>query len=221
MRANKLQAALQGLVFTLFGGLLIAAAASAADNSDTSVRRFIDDIQGKAEAVGSLRCNFIQTKTLSLFNNPIVFEGELAIIRPDKLRWEFTSPVPSVLIFNGDNGIRCTDRNEKDTFSLQSDPLMRVVSEQLWTWLDGNYSQLEKNYHVTLAEPYTLSITPLDRSAGEIIQSVTIVFGAEDKQPQIVTIEESGGDKTVIEFADYKLNPSFTPLTFTRCYSSD
>jgi outer membrane lipoprotein-sorting protein len=175
------------------------------------------DIQKKSNQFQSLACKFTQERHLSLFNQPVLFSGYLAIIRPDHLRWEFTDPVPSVLIFSGNTGLRCTGKTPPVHFDLTSDPIMRMVAEQLWTWLNGNYKKLEDTYAVSLHAPSSLLIIPKDQGVATFIQSIVITFSTDSRQPEIVEITEPGGDKTIIHFHDFIFNAQLPASTFTEC----
>ncbi len=190
-------------------------------SKEMSLKELLFDIRQKSAALTALSCNFTQKRSLALFNKPIVFQGQLALIRPDKLRWEFVSPVPSVLIFNGDKGLRCNDTDKPVKFDLANDPVMKMVAEQLWTWLDGDYSKLEKEYAIKITGESAILVTPQKQNTSNIIKNISIAFDSENRQPKSVTILEQGGDETLITFNDYQLSPTLPNSTFTKCFISD
>lgn len=178
--------------------------------------KLIEEIQEKSSRISTLTAEFTQVRTLSLFANPISFKGKIAIERPDKLRWEFTSPLPSVLIFNENKGLRCVPDSAPVAFDLKNDPIMRLVAEQLWVWLKGDYQALEKEYDITLADESALQLTPAG-STRDFIERITINFNAENRQPQKVRIEEPQGDMTTITFTAYQLNRPLPSALFSSC----
>lgn len=182
--------------------------------------RFFQEIQAVSARVQSFSSEFVQERRLALFAEPVIFHGKLTVIRPDRLRWEFTAPVPSALIFNGKQGMRCTDKAPPAHFDLGSDPIMRTVAEQLWLWLGGDYSKLNEKYHMT-SQGTSLVITPKEQVAAEYIGAVTITFNAATKQPEKVLIAEPGGDSTLISFTSNELNGSISDSQFSQCISHD
>lgn len=196
------------------------ACVSASDNPHTK-NKLITEIRDKSSALKSLSSDFTQTKKLSLFKQPIIFQGKLALTRPDKLRWEFTDPLPSVLIFNGNSGMRCTEGHAPATFNLQSDPVMQMVAEQLWIWLEGDYTKLEKDYLIAQTGISTLRITPLAEQTATIIEAITLIFDETSRQPNSVTIAEPAGDITIIDFSEHDLEPLLPDELFTQCYGSE
>ena len=201
--------------------IVIPVRAGADSGRDGGLDALLLDIQTKSNQFESLTCKFTQERRLSLFNQPVLFHGTLAIIRPDHLRWEFIDPVPSVLIFSGNMGLRCTDNTPPVHFDLASDPIMRMVAEQLWTWLNGNYKKLEDTYTVSLRAPSSLLITPKDHGFAAFIQSIAITFSTESRQPELVEITEPGGDKTIIRFHGFIFNTQLPAATFTQCSSHE
>ncbi len=208
-------------IFAFIATSILLLPSSPAFSKDISLEELLLDIRKKSSALTTLSCDFTQKRSLALFNKPIVFQGQLALIRPDKLRWEFISPVPSVLIFNGDKGIRCNDNDKPVKFDLANDPVMKMVAEQLWTWLDGDYSRLEKEYAIKKTGDSAILVTPKNQKTSNLIKNISIVFDGENRQPKSVTILEPGGDKTLITFNDYQLSPTLPDTTFTTCFISD
>ncbi len=190
-------------------------------SQEKTLDKMLLDITQKSVETAAITCDFKQVRTLALFNKPIVFHGKLALIRPNKLRWEFTTPVPSILIFNDDKGLRCNENSEPTTFDLASDPVMRMVAEQLWTWLAGDYSKLKADYTLEKSGESSILVTPLDSQTANIIQNISIDFDENNMQPQSVLVREPGGDETSITFSAYKLNPVIPQSTFTHCFLRD
>ncbi len=201
--------------------LLAALCFSPADSfAAPEMDRFFQEIQAASAQVQSFSSEFVQERRLALFADPVIFHGKLTVIRPDRLRWEFTSPVPSALIFSGKVGMRCTDKAPPAHFDLGSDPIMRTVAEQLWLWLGGDYSKLSDKYNMT-SHDSSLVITPKEQATAEYIGAVTITFNAASKQPEKVLIAEPGGDSTLISFQSYVLNGSISETLFSNCAADE
>ncbi|MEA1992757.1 MAG: outer membrane lipoprotein carrier protein LolA [Thermodesulfobacteriota bacterium] len=198
--------------------LFIAPPVFAEDNGKLS--SFIHDVEAKAATVKTLTCILKQERHLAIFARPVIFQGRMALEKPDKLRWEFTSPIASVLIFNGTKGLKCSGNSEPQRFNLATDPIMQMVSKQIWTWVNGSYTTLQEQYHMVLLEPDPcLVLTANDPKISRAISSVKISFNPDSLQPTTVRIQEPGGDHTVISFSDFILNQPLDQSLFTRCSS--
>lgn len=191
------------------------------NGSEESLDSFVGRIQKVSDQVYSFSCSFTQEKRLALFTKPIIFKGELAISRPDRLRWEFIAPVPSVLILRGDEGVRCNDQAPANEFQLSTDPVMKMVAKQLWLWLGGDYKRLNNQYKLEKRNSAVLVITPLEQTASEYISSVSIYFNEQSLQPHKVEISEPGGDLTRIIFDDPVINGDLSEKLFEECSGND
>ena len=192
-----------------------------ASTKQNELENFLQEIQDSSDRVHSFTSGFTQEKNLSLFSNPVIFQGRLSIVRPDRLRWEFISPVPSVLILNGEQGLRCNDKAPAEKFKLSADPVMKMVAEQLWFWLGGDYKKLARHHRLEKHDPATLLITPEDQSTANYLETVAIVFDEKTLQPLQVEIREPGGDSTRISFHSSKINMKIPEKLFTQCVSDE
>ena len=206
------------LILMLLPLLFIVPPVFAEDNGKLS--SFIHDVEAKAATVKTLTCTLKQERHLAIFARPVIFQGRMALEKPDKLRWEFTSPIASVLIFNGAKGLKCSGNSEPRRFNLATDPIMQMVSKQIWTWVNGSYATLQDQYRMVLLEPGPcLVLTANDTKIARAISSVKISFNPDSLQPTTVRIQEPGGDHTVISFSDFILNQPLDQSLFNRCGS--
>ena len=210
MRVSK---SIQTVCFLLVFGVTCLNSSAYAEPSET-LSEFLEKIQQAAEDVQSYQSDFVQEKHLAMFKQPVLFSGSLAVARPDRLRWEFISPVSSALILNKNSGIRCSDGAEPVRFELDSDPVMKIVAKQLWQWLGGDYKALAKQYTLSLVEANTLQIVPQTKEGP--IDFIRIRFD-EELQPQEVIISEAGGDFTRIIFSAGKKNKELSAALFEQC----
>lgn len=208
------------VVFCLAALLLGSSSSPAVEtgNNVKSLDQLLDAVHQRVNDTRTVQCTFEQERNLSVFAQPIVFQGKMALVRPGKLRWENTAPIPSVLIFNGDEGIRCNDDAKPVRFALDKDPIMKMVAEQIWTWIDSNYQRLRDRYDISLSGPQAIQLMPRSGEFAGIITAVTIEFDAKSLQPRTILIRETSGDTTTIRFSDYRLNEPVKDLLFTTCY---
>lgn len=200
--------------------LLLACTTFAEDTDQGDLSLFLHKIEKASDSFSSFHANFRQEKELSLFSRPMIFHGEIIVVRPDKLRWQFTAPVPSVLLLDGDKGMRCSEGAQPVEFDLTTDPVMRSVAEQLWLWLGGEYAQLSESFAIEKSGSAALTITPKDDDVARFIETVSITFDESSMQPRRVEIVEPGGDLTRLLFNNYTFGVSVAPDTFRHCDST-
>lgn len=200
--------------------LLAADLSGAADqNGETAaLEELLAGIREKVDSTRTVQAAFTQQRDLALFTRPIVFTGRMALRRPDQLRWENVEPIPSVLIFSGDKGMRCNEDAPPVHFELAGDPVMNMIAEQIWTWVDGRYGRLRDKYAVSLTKPNAILLIPQRGEFAGIIESVRVAFDPQSLQPEQIIIEETGGDSTTIHFTNYRLNEPVPDRLFKTCY---
>ena len=185
--------------------------------ADEPLEAFLNKVEQQAAQMGAFSCDFKQIKQLAIFARPVEFAGRLALARPDRLRWEFTRPIPSVLIFNGKQGIRCNGEQEPRVFDLDADPVMRAVAKQLWGWLGGRYLEMRDQYQMELAGENILRLVPQDQATLRFVSEIIVEFTADTLQPTKTEIHQPGGDRTTLLFSNYQLDPVLDPTFFSSC----
>lgn len=178
---------------------------------------FLARVEARAAGVRGFVCDFRQERRLAIFARPVVFSGKLYLSRPDRLRWEFTAPIGSLLILDGSTGRRCGEGSPASEFNLERDPVMRLVAGQLRTWTGGNYRELQGEFALELKPGPALVLRPRRQGLAAFLDRIEVVFAGETLQPQRVEIHEEGGDRTVISFSSYRLNPELSPELFAAC----
>jgi len=180
---------------------------------------FLARVETRAAATRAFACDFRQERRLAIFAKPVVFSGKLYLARPDRLRWEFTAPIASLLILDGKTGRRCGEGSPSSEFNLERDPVMRLVAGQLRTWTNGNYRDLLGEFALELASGPSLILKPRKEGLASFLNRIVVVFDSDSLQPARVEIHEEGGDRTVISFSSYRLNPELAPELFSACRS--
>ncbi|MBU0673132.1 MAG: outer membrane lipoprotein carrier protein LolA [Proteobacteria bacterium] len=182
----------------------------------SSVEQLLDAVQERSAGISSFSSRFVQTRYLSIFPQPVKFSGQLTMARPDRLRWEFLEPVPSVLLLDGRQGMKCDGDAPPRVFNLDADPVMRMVARQLLAWTSGTYRDVRENFDFDLIPGPGLGFTPKAGGAENVISRIEVIFEPETLQPLSVSINEPGGDHTLIVFAEYReITPSAT--LFNTC----
>jgi len=190
----------------------------ATESGQAQLDQLLEKIQQRVSNTKTVQCEFEQERNLSIFAQPILFSGKMALVRPGKLRWENIDPIPSAMIFAGEKGLRCNDDAEPVHFKLEKDPVMKMVADQIWTWVDGDYAKLQNKYAISLVEDFAIRMTPSTGEFANIITSVTVKFDQQSLQPHTIHIQEAEGDSTIIRFSDYRINEPVPEELFTTCY---
>lgn len=149
--------------------------------------------------VPSREDRFTETKTLAVLTQPLVLQGTLAYVRPDRVEKHVTSPYAEHMIVQGDRLTLSTAEGTK-RIAVDSHPLIRSFIEAIRASLAGEVSILRRLYHIKLEgtrQDWRLTLRPLDSRAAEYLTSVTLT-GHGDRVTT-VDIRETGGDRSLMQ----------------------
>ena len=166
-------------------------------------------LERQAVGVRTLASDFVQEKHLAMFKTVLVSKGRFNFQKPDLLRWELTSPVVSGFVLNGDQGRRWHERTGRtESFSISREPVMKLVSEQLFAWARADFSWLRKEYRISvLAEsPAALRLEPRTAAGAGFLHHLLITFSADGRYLRSVELHEKDGDFTRISFVNTRVN---------------
>lgn len=170
----------------------------------------LQKLRTQATAVESISSEFSQENRLSVFEETIISSGRFLFRKPDKLRWEYLSPITEGFALEGDQGVRWTETT-RTSFSLRNDPLMNVVAKQLLAWATFDLEWLSAEYEITLEadSPVLLKLVPKNSDTALLLKHLLIEFSLSAETVQRVELHEQGGDLTRILFENPQVN---TPL---------
>jgi outer membrane lipoprotein-sorting protein len=162
-------------------------------------------VRQAAAAVKTIETSFVQTRTLKILRKPLVSRGVMAYRRPNDLRWEYQSPLETLLVVRGGSvrrllkhgGAWVPDASAK----LEA---MKIVLGEIGLWLDGNFTA-SKTFRPELrpadkGQPAHVDLLPVDPSLGKIISRIAIHFGERPGTVDAIDIFEEGEGVTHIAF---------------------
>lgn len=151
-------------VFIMFSGLLSVAWA----DGD------MEKLKKEAESVFSVRAEFIQKKHMKILAKPLISKGIVLFKRPKSVRWEYLSPVKSVLLM--DKG-RVRRFIESDTGLVEDTgagiQIMQFVLQEISFWLSGEFNQ-SPNFSATLLAARTILLQPKEESFSRVIERIEL-----------------------------------------------
>jgi outer membrane lipoprotein-sorting protein len=166
-------------------------------------------IKEASSSVQTLAGEFIQEKHLEMLKNAPVSRGKFYYRGPDCLRWEVTEPTPTGFIVNGDKGKRWKGKSGAiQSFDLKKEPVIKVISDQVFSWARADFKRLEAGYEISLLEerPVTLKLVPLSKTERRYLDHISLIFSPAEDYVSSIEIHETGGDYTQINFINMVIN---------------
>lgn len=183
----------------------LLAAAPAAAPAPAPWYQSWEGIRAAASSVRTIEASFVQTRTLRILRKPLVSRGVMAYRRPNDLRWEYQSPLATLLLVR-DGAIQRLIKHEGRWVPDASAKLeaMKVVIAEINLWLDGNFAASRtfrpELRSATRTEPAHVLLVPVDKALGKLVSRIAIRFGERPGTVAAIDIHEEGAGVTHIVF---------------------
>lgn len=164
----------------------------------------------------SVQADFVQEKHLNILAHPIISKGIFLFQAPQSLRWEYKSPVHSVLLLHGGKVEKFVER-EGRVEEEQGGPLtsMQVVISEISNWLDGRFTD-NAMFAVSFPKKHLVLLTPKDAGLAALISRIELKLADQPGLLDEVTIFEGPGSFTRLTFSNRVLNRDIPPSRFTK-----
>jgi outer membrane lipoprotein-sorting protein len=176
-----------------------------------------DQIRQQSEKISTISARFTQKKEMKILAKPLISEGRFYFNSPDSVRWEYMTPVRSILLLHrGD--IHRYVKGEKgfiEDISVKM-PGMKIVFQEITAWSKGRFDQ-NKSFTATLkpGKAAMIILTPKEKGLADMIKRIEITLSSE-KAGAIKTIQiiEDEKSSTWLEFKDIEMNKGIDESLF-------
>jgi outer membrane lipoprotein-sorting protein len=196
-------------LFLIFIIVLTATSGAAETLNTGNPAAIFSSLEKKAGTVKTLSSDFIQEKHLSMFKTVMTSKGRFYFSKPDLLRWELISPVASGFVLKGEKGRRWHERTGRtENFQISQEPIMKLVSDQLFAWGKADFQWLNKEYRISVLSesPVSLRLEPRSAAAAGFLHYLLINFSNDGRYVHTVELHEKDGDFTKIRFINASIN---------------
>ena len=166
----------------------------------------LEQLREQAGQVETIRAGFVQEKHLRILTKPLVSKGIFYYQAPRSLRWEYESPVRSILLMHqgkirryieGDSGLA-----EDSSAGLQA---MQSVLQEITKWLKGDFGN-NPMFSASLKREGKIVLTPKEKAFASIIKRIELILSDQPGVIESVTIYEGKDSFTKIEFQNVRVN---------------
>ena len=163
-----------------------------------------EGIKKTASTVTSVRAEFVQEKHMEILARPLVSKGIFYFKAPNSLRWEYRSPVQSILLMHDGRTKRYLKRNgaiiEDEGAHLQS---MQVVLQDISQWLSGRFEE-NPAFSASLEPGRKIVLRPKEKSLATMIQRIELILSDRPGIISAVMIYE-GNLKTLFSISPCRI----------------
>lgn len=192
------------LIATLFLIVSVVTTQAQGVNEESSVR------------VWSVQADFTQEKQLPILARPIISKGQFLFQAPDSLRWEYFSPIHTVLLMHGGHTRKFIMHGGKfkEEHGLGVDS-MQIVLQEITGWLDGEITDTT-TFQVKSKEGDTIILIPANEALSKIISRIELKLLGTSGLMNSVTLYEGPDSFTRMVFSDGLLNKKIPVVRFVE-----
>jgi outer membrane lipoprotein-sorting protein len=159
------------------------------------------EVMASLASAKASRASFVETKTSSLLNAPLVMRGTLEYRRPDFLAKHIVAPRDERIVLSGGSlTVQSGSRTRK--LEVSAAPLIGALVEGMLAVRAGNLASLEKHFGVDVSgqrQQWTLVLKPTGELAGYV--SAITVSGLESRIVELDVLEPNG-DRAVMRIRE-------------------
>lgn len=167
--------------------------------------------------IRSVKAEFLQKRYLQILTKPLLSEGKLFFYTTDSLRWEYLSPLRSVMLQKGNNiQVYNFSEGKWKPEMTQAVEARRMVLAEISRWFQGRFDESKAFKHTYSPGPPARIILVPGEGINRFINRIEIVFSVRPGVIDRVEIEEPGGSRTSIEFRNVEINSSISSEVFKK-----
>lgn len=175
-----------------------------------------EGIRSAASGITSIQAEFEQQKHLPILTKPLVSKGVFYYRTPNSLRWEYRSPVQSILVMHNGRIHRWIKDSQTQNFRQESGAsldAMQVVFGEITQWLAGKFDE-NPLFAASIEPGYKIILTPKQKEMGTVLQRIEVELDAQPGVIRRVLIYESDAAYTEMIFTQTKLNQAIDTAVF-------
>lgn len=166
--------------------------------------------------VESVQADFVQTKRMKILRNPLVSRGRFAFRPPADIRWEYESPVRTLMVMKKGEPARYLFRDGRWERDAQARlEALRVVMERIAGWMGGRFDEAGPFEARLIPEGNgQVELLPRDPAMREVIERIRLHLSPTPGALERIELFEPGDSATEIRFENLRLNAPLSDSLF-------
>ena len=179
-------------------------------------KQIVDQIDKASSAMKTMQCDFTQTKRMKLLSKEMQSKGVMYFKRPDKLRWQYTSPYDYTFIMNGDK-VQIKSMKSTKNIDVQQNKMFRQITNIILSSITGGTLRTSADFTVELWQQdktYFVKLYPKKKELKQLYQYLEIWFDRELTKVSTVKMMEKTGDMTIVNLLNTKYGVTINEKLF-------
>ncbi len=151
---------------------------------------------------------------MRILSRPLVSKGVLFYQSPESLRWEYQSPVRSILLMHNGKTRRYIQAQEGIIEDAGADlQSLQIVLQEMTQWLAGRFDE-NSTFTARFENGRKIVLTPTQESISRLIRRIELVLSDRPGVMESVTIYESQDSFTRLTFQNATVNQKIAESVF-------
>ena len=169
-----------------------------------------------SKALRSLQCDFIQSKRMKILSKEMQSKGILYFKKPDKIRWQYTSPYDYTFIMNGDK-VQIKSAKSTKNIDVQGNKIFRQITTIILNTVTGAGIMNSADFNVELyksGDIYFAKMQPKKKEVKQVYSSIEVYFNSALTMVETIKMVEKSGEYTVVKLVAPKINATINESVF-------
>lgn len=170
-------------------------------------KQIIEKVDKAASSVTEMQCEFTQTKTMKLLSKEMQSKGIMYFKKPNKLRWQYTSPYDYTFILNGDK-VQIKSTKSTKNIDVQGNKIFRQITNIILNSITGGTLKSSSDFTVEVYKSdknYFARLFPKKKELKQLYEYIEIHFNPALTIVSSVKMAEKTGDVTVVRLINTKI----------------
>ena len=179
-------------------------------------KQIVEKIDKASSAMKTMQCDFTQTKRMKMLSKDMQSKGVMYFKRPDKLRWQYTSPYDYTFIMNGDK-VQIKSMKSTKNIDVQQNKMFRQITNIILSSITGGTLRTSADFTVELWQQdksYFVKLYPKKKELKQLYQYLEIWFDPALTKVSTVTMMEKTGDMTIVNLLNTKYGVTINEKMF-------
>lgn len=185
--------------------------------TEAQKKQIISKVDKAASELKTMQCNFTQVKKVALMSSTMKSEGTMYFSRPNKLRWQYTSPYSYTFLLNGGKAYMKSAKSTT-TIDVNKNKMFRQVVDVIMNCMIGGELDNTTYFKVQVyknGKNYYARLTPQKKELKQLYSLITLYFNSSLTMVDKVEMTEKSGDKTTITLSNIAVNKTINDKVFS------
>lgn len=179
-------------------------------------KQIVEKIDKASSAMKTMQCDFTQSKRMKMLSKDMQSKGVMYFKRPDKLRWQYTSPYDYTFIMNGDK-VQIKSMKSTKNIDVQQNKMFRQITNIILSSITGGTLRTSADFTVELWQQdksYFVKLYPKKKELKQLYQYLEIWFDPALTKVSTVKMMEKTGDMTIVNLLNTKYGVTINEKMF-------